>query len=140
MNAQERENRHRMETRLQALGFTFEEIGKLRRISMTLRNWYALEAGTEHGRIERNENEKPFFVREYRDTFKPYTLRTLRTPTADREKGAIKRLEKIMQAHAGLTYYLQTDCRGAALYILAPGDVPQGKSASAYYTNGAVVF
>lgn len=36
--------------------------------------------------------------------------------------------------------YVQTDPRGAALYILRPGDVPAGESADAYYTRGICVY
>lgn len=36
--------------------------------------------------------------------------------------------------------YIQTDPRGAALYILRPGDVPAGESADAYYTRGICVY
>lgn len=39
-----------------------------------------------------------------------------------------------------ITYYLQTDPRGAALYILRPGDVPEGKDVDAYYNRGICVY
>ena len=32
------------------------------------------------------------------------------------------------------------DPRGAALYLLRPGDVPVGQDASAYYSRGVVVY
>lgn len=140
MNKQARTARQELITRLAALGFSFEEIEKLRRVSMALRKWFEYECGTEAGRIVRDEDEKPFFVREYRETWKPYAWKTMTTPIADREKGAIKRLEKILSMYPGFTYYLQTDPRGCALYLLQQGDVPEGKSPAAYYTNGIAVF
>lgn len=39
-----------------------------------------------------------------------------------------------------LSYYLQTDPRGASLYILRPGDVPEGKDVQSYYTRGICVY
>jgi hypothetical protein len=39
-----------------------------------------------------------------------------------------------------VTPYIQTDPRGAALYILRPGDVPEGKDAGAYYNRGICVY
>lgn len=128
---------------LQGLGFTETEANQLRRISMTLQRWYELECGTEAGHIERDEEtNKPYMVREYRG--KQY-----RVITADRETGAIKRLQGIIHARnirqpraedPLLSYYLQTDPRGAALYILRPQDVPAGESPAAYYSRGICVY
>ena len=39
-----------------------------------------------------------------------------------------------------LTSYLQTDPRGASLYILRPGDVPAGADPSSYYSRGICVY
>lgn len=89
--------------------------------------------------------------------------RYIRTP--DREKGAVARLKAIIAAqnarisdpnskeaelhiHAtcaaklagSVGYYLQTDPRGAALYILRPGDVPDGGEAGSYYNRGICVY
>jgi hypothetical protein len=85
-----------------------------------------------------------------------------RKPIADRETGAKKRLAKILAdrnkralnlladglepgveieiGDAGLSAYIQTDPRGAALYILRPGDVPEGADVSAYYNRGICVY
>ena len=128
---------------LQALGFTDTEANQLRRISMTLQRWYELECGTEAGCIERDEETgKPYRVTEWKG-------KQRRTPTPDRETGAVKRLEGIIYArntrqawlvHPTLSYYLQTDPRGAALYILRPQDVPAGKSPAEYYSRGICVY
>lgn len=75
----------------------------------------------------------------------------------DRETGALRRLAKIMRAvnerrfvvdaastldpHCDdLTTYIQTDPRGAALYILRPGDIPAGCSVKSCYTRGVCVY
>ena len=133
----------RQQETLQGLGFTDTEANQLRRISMTLQRWYELECGTEAGHIERNEETgKPYMVTEWKGNRRRY-------PVADRETGAIKRLQGIINARnirqpraddPLLSYYLQTDPRGAALYILRPQDVPAGESPAAYYSRGICVY
>lgn len=78
-------------------------------------------------------------------------------PVADRETGARRRLAAIVAARnerdavakatgdvldrrGALTTYIQSDPRGAALYILRPGDVPEGQDAGSYYTRGICVY
>ena len=121
---------------LTGLGFTEEEANKLRTISNTLRRWFERECGTDAGAIERDEQTgKPFFN----------NGRGRRWPVSDLEAGARKRLAAIIAARNGrqwfhVSTYIQTDPRGAALYILRPGDVPDGKDADAYYSRGICVF
>lgn len=119
------------ENALVALGFAPHEAEALRKISRALRRWYELKCGTEEGFIERDDA-----------TGKPVRLTSSghRYPVRDREAGALRRLNKIMSAHSPLRYYLQTDPRGASLYILRPGDVPEGASASSCYTRGICVY
>ena len=130
---------------LQSLGFTQSEAEKLRRISMTLQRWHELECGTDRGCIERDE-----------DTGKVYWLNAngvRHYPIADRETGARKRLSHILLDRLNrtkdsdgtikgpaLSAYVQGDPRGAALYILRPGDVPEGADANAYYSRGICVY
>lgn len=116
---------------LVALGFAPHEAEALRRISRTLQRWYELECGIATGCIERDDS-----------TGKPVWLTSSghRYPVRDLEAGALRRLNKIMSAHSPLRHYLQTDPRGAALYILRPGDVPDGASASSCYTRGICVY
>jgi len=93
------------------LGFDADEAGKLRGIAMTLSRWCEHEA---NGDIERDEQTgktyRVFNLNSHHSTVRRY-------PTADREMGALKRLEKIMGKHPELGYYYQTDPRGASLYI-----------------------
>ena len=125
---------------LRALGFTQDEAEKLRRISMTLHRWHEMECGTDNGCIERDEaTGKTFWLN---------AMTGRRFPTSDRETGARKRLASIMEAralrvggaHVTLETYIQTDPRGAALYILRPGDVPEGKEPASYYSRGLCVY
>jgi hypothetical protein len=83
--------------RLAQLGIGFGQAYDLRRIAMQLHRWFELECGDDHGCIERDDK-----------TGKPYWLNSTtmrRTPIADRERGAMKRLEKIMEGlkSAGLS-------------------------------------
>lgn len=175
MTRKEAERLTHQENTLMSLGFTRDEAESLRRISMTLRRWYEQECGDSNDyaswAIERDEQtDKPYRAHyPHRDG-----CRMTRTPIADREKGAVKRLKAIIDArntrtcaeqivcpncgqwqlidclneciHRGLAptrkvfYYLQTDPRGCALYILRPGDVPAGADVQSYYTRGIAVY
>ena len=125
---------------LRALGFTHDEAETLRRISTTLQRWHERECGVDGGCIERDEaTGKAFWLN---------SMTGRRYPIQDRETGARKRLAAILATRNArttgpehhLAVYVQTDPRGAALYILRPGDVPEGKDADAYYTRGLCVY
>ncbi|MGH8747043.1 MAG: hypothetical protein ACREUK_11200 [Burkholderiales bacterium] len=148
MTRNEAERLMRQADTLRALGFTQDEAEALRRISMTLHRWHELECGDDYGCIERDEG-----------TGAPYWLNAAtgsRQRTADKEAGALKRLRRLIDARNYrqlmssdkiavsnpplLRFYVQPDPRGAALYILRPGDVPQGADLSACYSRGICVF
>jgi hypothetical protein len=141
MTRKEAERLTRQAEVLRSLGFTSEEAEQLRRISMTLQRWHERECGDERGCIERDEKTgKPFWL---------VAASMSRYLVADREKGALKRRlaailkarnERNLFAGADLNTYIQTDPRGAALYILRPGDVPAGEDAGAYYNRGICVY
>ena len=131
MNRKEWERLARQSAVLQSLGFTADEADKLRRISMTLRRWYERECGDGNGCIERDEA-----------TGRPYWLNShsmRRYPIADRESGARRRLAKILSGKP-MSAYIQTDPRGAALYIIRPGDIPDGASVESCYSRGICVY
>lgn len=143
----ERERQTNQENVLMSLGFTRFEAEKLRRISMTLSRWYELECGNDYGCIERDDT-----------TGRPYWLSNStmrRSLVADREKGARKRLGHIIglrntrawvESNAPAVHevavlpYIQTDPRGAALYILRPGDLREGDNVESCYTRGICVY
>lgn len=137
MNKQRR--RFELFRRLEALGFSYDEAAALRRIEMTLTRWHELECGNGNDysswAIERDDNGdgKPFMVTH------PHQGKSYRTAIADRERGALKRLDKIMDAHQDFLAYVQGDCRGCALYILSKKDVRDGEDVSAVYTRGLTV-
>ena len=119
--------------RLECAGISPEDAKALRRIAMALHRWHVLECGINYGYIERDE-----------ETGVPYWLnaRTGRRAyrVADRETGALRRLAAIMARYPALSAYVQGDPRGAALYILRPGDVPEGGYAEDYYSYGMAVY
>lgn len=140
MTRKEAERITAQENVLMSLGFTQAEAETLRRISMRLHRWHEKECGIDNGCIERDE-----------ETGKAYWLNSMtmkRYPVRDDEAGAKKRLAAIINRvnvqRAGkvgrLNAYIQTDPRGAALYIIRPGDVPEGADVSAYYNRGICVY
>jgi len=144
---------------LATLGFTYEEAESLRRISMTLRRWHELECGTDSACIVRGRWNQETQAFDYDDGGAPYyefansSGRNRYSRTPDRENGAKKRLVAIIGARNArvkpengqtridpIAYYIQTDPRGAALYIIRPGDVPDGSDVNSYYTRGVCVW
>ena len=116
---------------LAAHGVTFDDAHALRRIQLTLHRWDELECGDGNGCIERDEaTGKPFWLN-------ATTMR--RWSIADRERGALNRLAEIMARYPKLHAYHQPDPRGCALYLLRPGDVPDGANVSGYYSRGVAV-
>ena len=113
-------------------GLTYDEAHALRRIAMQLHRWHELECGTDTGAVERDETAGK--------TYWYNSMTGRRFPCNDRETGALKRLAKIMARYPNLGYYVQGDPRGAALYILRPGDVPEGQDVDAYYSRGIAVY
>lgn len=146
----------RQQNVLMQLGFTMHEADSLRRISMTLRRWHELECGDGHGYIERDETTgKPFYVNcnsRYVSANDPRA----RSAIADRETGALRRLKAIIAARnarqpwakdegrivwpESVSTYIQGDPRGAALYIIRPGDIPAGQSVDSCYSRGICVY
>jgi hypothetical protein len=118
--------------RLESAGVEWNDAESLRRISMTLHAWHEGECGNYYGCIERDE-----------ETGKTYNVNAYsgkRYPTPDRETGALKRLATLMAKYPSLSYYVQGDPRGASLYILRAGDIPEGKDVDAYYNRGIAVY
>lgn len=113
-------------------GIAFNDAQALRRISMTLKRWFEHEC---NGAIQRDGDQgdgAPY----WHSSFDGRKL--CRAP--DRERGALKRLQAIMQNYPDLKPYVQGDPRGCALYIIRPGDVPDGKEPDAYYSRGIPVY
>lgn len=155
MTRKEAMRQTQQENMLLELGFTRDEADALRRISMTLHRWHELECGTDRyclvrgrmvdGEFTYDDDGAPFYE------FAGVSGRGRYSRTPDRETGAKQRLAAIIAARnsrpmptymrpGAFAAYIQTDPRGAALYILRPGDVPEGKAAESYYTRGVCVY
>lgn len=119
---------------LMKAGIAHVDAVQLRRISMQLHRWHELECGTNEGCIERDD-----------DTNIPYlTFENGRGPRGrrqipDRETAALNRLKKVLKKYPHIKYYVQGDPRGCALYILRPGDIPEGEQIDACYNRGIAV-
>ena len=132
MNKAEHTRRAAQVATLARMGYSESEADALRRISNTLRAWYERECGNEFGSIERDEKSgRPYWV-----TYSERTGERRRWPTRDMERGALARLAAI----ARHPYYLQGDPRGAALYLLREGDIPEGQTVEGSYTRGVCVY
>lgn len=120
-------------SRLISAGLSLDDAVALRRCALTLRRWFERECGDANGwYLERDEaTGKTYNVNSNTD-------RRYRTP--DRETGARKRAASIIANYPGLTLYVQTDPRGAAVYVLRPGDVPTGEDVYAFYNHGIAVY
>lgn len=129
--------------RLMALGISREDAESLRRISMTLRRWFERECGDSNSygswAIERDEEtDKPYLIHHlYRHGQGKDSVS--RTPIADRENGAKKRLAKIMERYPTLTAYVQGDPRGCSLYILTAEQLSSKHDIDSIYTRGVAI-
>ncbi len=132
MSKRDWEDTEHMLRGLMAVGIERNDAWLLRRVAMQLHRWHELECGVDNGGVERDEA-----------TGKCYWYNAMsgrRYPYPDREAGALKRLVAIMARYPALRPYVQGDPRGAALYILRPGDVPEGADDDAYYSRGLAVY
>ena len=133
---------HEMLSRLERAGIASEDALALRRIAMTLHRWHELECGDGNGYIERDEETgKPIY---YNDRARYFGANDIRRGYSipDREKGALKRLDAIMARYHGFRAYVQTDPRGASLYILSPHVLSfiAGRDIEANYSQGIAVY
>ena len=151
---------------LQSAGISYEDACALRRISMTLHRWHELECGDGNsygswaiarGRMRTfvPEEGKPIKKFEHDDDGKPYLEHhhymhgkgkdtVTYSPMADRERGALKRLAKIMARYPGFVSYVQGDPRGCALYIVPKTGLfssdPSPEYLAANYSRGIAVY
>lgn len=113
------------------LGLHQPEIDTLLRCQRTLHTWAEHECNGDIERDETTGKTSRVLIDRIGERCGHYRI-------PDRETGALKRATAIAEAH-GLTFYHQTDPRGCALYLLRPGDVPEGKDPGAYYSHGIAV-
>jgi hypothetical protein len=102
---------------------TYDDALALRRIAMTLHAWSEQECNGTIQRDGENGDGKP---RAYYENYRGEHVRGSLIP--DRERGAQKRLAKIMGRYPCLGAYEQTDPRGAPLYIYRHIDLDSYKA------------
>lgn len=112
-------------------GINRRDAETLIRAEMTLHRWAERTCGDGSGWvIERDDTGAAWNV--YHDVGK-----TRRYRVRDLESGALRRIDAICRA-AGVSYYHQTDPRGAALYIIR-GDIPEDAHVASCYNRGICV-
>jgi len=132
---------------LERAGITRNDAYTLRRIAMTLHRWFELECGDSNDYaswcIVRGTYKKDGF--EHNDNGRPYLERHVHadplnkphyTPLADRETGARNRLTKLIAKYPQYVAFVQTDPRGASLYIVSKDATPYDQN----YTRGIGVY
>jgi len=92
MTKNEAQRRARLDAYLMTLGFTESEVASLRRINSTLQRWYELECGDGNGMIERDEATGKTYWVNYTRRYLGANDARMRSPIADREAGALRRL------------------------------------------------
>jgi len=123
------------------LGFTDAEANTLRLAQMTLHRWAEREC---NGEVERDEETGKWY-----SIYQGFGEGTHKTVCADRETGALKRIEKVLdlrnareaaahvhktrEALPNLVAYHQTDPRGCALYLVEGTPIDD---VSPYYNRG----
>lgn len=128
-------------------GISIADACALRRASMTLHRWHELECGDGNNyaswTIARGRKENGEFV--YDDNGTPFEERHIHTENKarytaipDRERGAQKRIAKIMARYPDFWVYVQGDPRGAALYIGRHSNTPLPIDAN--YSRGIAVY
>jgi hypothetical protein len=137
--------RYEVLQRLDRLGIAYDDACALRRIALTLRRWFELECGDGNNytswAIERDEfTDIPYMVRHhYRHGMGKDSVSKRRIP--DKETGARKRLAALLAKYPALHAYIQTDPRGASLYILTAEQLAYyNKPINSIYNNGIAVY
>lgn len=131
--------------RLDRLGIAYDDANALRRIALTLHRWFELECGDGNQwgswAIERDETtDKPYRVHHHYRHGQGQDTTTKRR-IADKETGARKRLAVILAKYPNLHAYIQTDPRGASLYILTAEQLAYyNKPIDSIYNNGIAVY
>lgn len=120
---------------LMRLGITEHDAMALRRVAMTLHRWHELECGVDGGAIERDETGRTWFYH-----YGTAVTSARRWSVADRETGALKRLDAIMANYPELVHYVQGDPRGASLYVLRRDTIGVTEKLDSVYSRGVAIY
>ena len=94
---------------------SLEDARILRRAELTLHRWYEGECGNSDDHCSWSIEVDDDTGKAYRVTY-PHTGKSRRERIPNREAGARKRIAELCK-RLNLHYYVQTDPRGAALYV-----------------------
>ena len=119
--------------RAKRCGLTELDAIALRRIALTLHRWAELECGNGNDYASWSIERDPQTDKPYRCVY-PHKGEMKRYPIPDREKGAHKRLEKLMSKYPQWKAYIQTDPRGGTIYLCKPEDANDS-----LYTRGVFI-
>lgn len=102
--------------------FHIDDVNKIRRAALTLHSWNVQECGDYNDycswSIERDENDIPYRVTYFHHDPGGHGKAKR---VADREKGAIARINETLDKY-GLRWYYQTDPRGCPVHVYHPKD------------------
>lgn len=119
--------------RLARLGISRQDACKLRRIALTLHRWHESECGNDSSCIERDEQTGI--------PYRLYSANMRRNRIRDLERGALKRLGALLAHYPDLTPYVQTDPRGASLYLLTRATLDLYKlPIDQCYSHGTAIY
>jgi hypothetical protein len=122
----------RLAQRLAHFKLSPDDIAKLLRIEKKLRRWHELQCGVEAGHVEEVGGEgsgKWEFVNRHGN----------RSPIRDPGKQADKALNVFTAENPDLFFYVQTDPRGCALYLLKKSDAQSGEKLGSVYCRGVAI-
>lgn len=115
--------------RMVRVGLSVEETAALVRSERALHRWSERQCNED---IEVDDDGRAWL--HWRDSWGRVGRYRIPNP----EPGALRRASAIAAAH-GLDIYQQGDPRGCALYLLRPGDVPDGEDVNAWYSRGLAI-
>jgi hypothetical protein len=119
---------------LNRYGFNTAESFELFAIERRLNSWFTREC---NGEIDRDEKSNKVY-----GVFECHRRGPTRTrlPIRDLETAALRKLDAIMATRPHLVSYVQTDPRGAALYIIEKERLTPTLSIDCQYSRGYCVY
>lgn len=131
---------HEIIRKLESAGIDWRDAVELRRISMTLCNWWEKECGVDSGHIERDEETGIPYWHGTGFHINGKWVQPKRHKIRDMEKGALARLNKLRSKYPALVFYEQTDPRGASIYVLRRSEITDGEEVARVYSRGVAVW
>lgn len=109
-----------------------DDIAKLLRIEKKLRRWHELQCGADAGHVEEVGEEGS-------GNWEFVNRHGHRSPIRNATEQARKTLNAFKTVDPDLLFYVQTDPRGCALYLLKKSQVESGEDVNAVYSRGVAI-